>query len=323
MSRSTSGRRRAARRIAGCITPSRLSRPRDSVAAAARRLLRHQVDYYRQRTAAAGWTADPEAVHDARVTLRRLRSGLRLFEDELGDAAAARRADLKRIAGALGAARDADVFAAFARACRAEAPPDTCALLNRLAATARRERTRRAQRLAQEADGTAARAVWRRLHRLTAPPRKQTATGPRLIDEAPRLLWRTLRRALRYDRPLGRYALEQLHALRIACKHVRYAAEYLAGLYPDGLADLIADMREMQRLLGAVHDAEGHLARLRAHLCAARAAGDSAASRGSRPLRKLLAQQHQRNHAEATRLWRRYLRPSNLRQVKRRIRKTR
>lgn len=61
--------------------------------------------------------ADPEALHDLRVALRRLRSVLRSWKEPLrGSLSRKRRARLRELAGATGAARDAEVQGAWARA---------------------------------------------------------------------------------------------------------------------------------------------------------------------------------------------------------------
>jgi CHAD domain-containing protein len=191
---------------------------------------------------------DPEALHDARVALRRLRSWLRAFEAEAGvPNGIARR--LRRLARSTGAARDLEVA------------------VERLAELARRSRGER-------------RAALERLARELA--RRRDAGRPALVAEASkrwRVLQRPLERALRAD-PVeiaprfatlvaGRVAATSapfrrppppardwpaLHQLRIAGKRVRYLLEPLRDAAPSSLRALKA-LKELQEHLGAVNDA--------------------------------------------------------------------
>lgn len=52
------------------------------------------------------------------------------------------------------------------------------------------------------------------------------------------------------------------HRLRIRIKRLRYAAELFAGVVPDGFARELAVLRDMQTLLGDLHDCDVWLARL-------------------------------------------------------------
>jgi CHAD domain-containing protein len=191
---------------------------------------------------------DPEALHDARVALRRLRSWLRAFEAEAGvpGSVAGR---LRRLARSTGAARDLEVA------------------VERLAELARRSRGDR-------------RAALERLARDLA--RRRDAGRPALVAEAARrwrVLQRPLERALRAD-PLeiaprfatlvaGRIAAAAapfrkppppasdwpaLHQLRIAGKRVRYLLEPLRDAAPASQRALKA-LKELQEHLGAVNDA--------------------------------------------------------------------
>ena len=81
---------------------------------------------------------DAEALHDFRVALRRLRSVLRSFRSELGDAVPKKlQRQLRDVTRATGAARDAEVQLGWVRSHRAELgrrlPPGLPWLLARLA----------------------------------------------------------------------------------------------------------------------------------------------------------------------------------------------
>jgi hypothetical protein len=50
--------------------------------------------------------------------------------------------------------------------------------------------------------------------------------------------------------------VEELHAMRIAAKHLRYTMEAYAAVYEDRLKEQIKTVREIQTLLGDIHDAD-------------------------------------------------------------------
>ena len=62
-----------------------------------------------------GYAEDIEVIHETRVAVRRLRTALRMFRAHVSGRFATERAELGRLADALGLARDADVFVEFLR----------------------------------------------------------------------------------------------------------------------------------------------------------------------------------------------------------------
>jgi CHAD domain-containing protein len=51
-------------------------------------------------------------------------------------------------------------------------------------------------------------------------------------------------------------AVEELHAMRIAAKKLRYTLECFSAIYPDELADYLSVMRLLQDRLGLIHDCD-------------------------------------------------------------------
>ena len=73
--------------------------------------------------------------------------------------------------------------------------------------------------------------------------------------------FRSVRKAakpIRADSPSAAY-----HRLRIKCKRFRYAAEFLAEVYPDRTASLVQRLVAVQDILGDHQDSEMAMARLR------------------------------------------------------------
>src|SRR5215207_4199867 len=230
---------------------------------------------------------DPEAVHQMRVALRRLRAALSLFRDAVADdEIAAVKTGLRELAAALGEARDLDVFIRKTLApARARDPGDAA-----LAALARSyaERREAAYDAALEtvASGRLGRIVLNALAWIEAGP--WLRKDGRAEREAPveRFAADELRRRAKRIRKRGQHLAElapdERHRLRIAVKKLRYAAEFFAPLYEGkGRAKRARTFRDA---LGELQDRLGDLNDIAVAATMAETAGDGAA-----PAARLLA----------------------------------
>ena len=208
--------------------------------------------------AAARAPAEVEGVHQMRVAVRRLRSALRMFRDELSrERADGLRAALAPLADALGDVRDLDVL--LERIARREAAGALRLADLREAATSERrvafaameelfDSTERAQ-LDLELGLLVFGRDWRE------PARGERAAAS--AKAAARLfVARADRRALRTGKGFTALTLEQRHRLRLRVKSARYAAELLAPLLPTKRTRrYVRSARALQDALGAERDA--------------------------------------------------------------------
>lgn len=197
----------------------------------------------------------PEFVHQARVALRRLRTGLRLFRASLpADWVAHWSAHWKSLADVLGGARNWDVFAT--EALPALLPADD----GRPEVRALRDWVQ-AQRLAANRQALAALAAPAHALAVLAFTRSLLAL-PRARGKVPDLAgWaRTqlrqghvrLRAQARTAQQLGP---DGRHELRLSLKKLRYAQEFLGSLLaPRRVARSTATLAEAQTLLGELND---------------------------------------------------------------------
>jgi CHAD domain-containing protein len=204
------------------------------------------------------WTdRDPEAVHQARVATRRLRSDLGTLH-EFVDAQWSMhlRAELRWLGAELGGVRDVEVLHARLTL-HASLLPDADADAARAAI----------RRLA--AEGTAARAdllgalrnpryaqLHRALHEAVISPRLTEAAGARAVDALPaavRPTWRRLRRAV--DDLATVPSDAALHEVRIRAKRCRYAAESAVPVIGKRARDLATAVTRVQDVLGEQQDA--------------------------------------------------------------------
>jgi triphosphatase len=207
---------------------------------------------------------DPEYLHQMRVALRRLRSGVGVFAPVLPEAPVYQlRADMKWLAGHLGPARDWDVFLAETLPpIEAEFSPHPG--LERFAARCKKlrgaaaARARRALRSARYARLVARLDTWLIDEDWLAhaePAARAALTGP-VSHYASSVLDARYERVLARGRSLGRLDAGELHRLRIAIKKLRYASDFLASLYDEKAARAaLRRLSRLQDILGAMNDA--------------------------------------------------------------------
>jgi CHAD domain-containing protein len=212
------------------------------------RLFRHE--------AAVGLGEDPEAVHQARVATRRLRSTLRTFSAVLQAAWTDRlRAEFKWLAGLLGAVRDVDVLLVDLRRQLAMLALQDAEPGRRLLRMLETEReAARAKLLAAMGEPRYAALLDELVAAAQAPEVLLDAAQP-AVEVLPRLVakpWKRLRRTVRGLAAEPSDA--DLHQVRIRAKRARYAVEAVVPVF-GGQADKLADaLADLQDVLGDQHD---------------------------------------------------------------------
>lgn len=192
---------------------------------------------------------DPEYVHQMRVAMRRLRAATGLLRF-MGLDTPAWVGELKWLMGELSLARDWDVFVTETLA-RVAAGLDRPQALEPLTAVA--------QRLREQANAHATRALNdTRLVRLWLTLERALAEFPATPIVARQWAEAALERRYRQLRRLGK-RLDELdpverHALRIAGKKLRYAAEFFAPLKPKAARRFIGRLAHLQDVLGVLND---------------------------------------------------------------------
>lgn len=202
----------------------------------------------------------PEALHQIRVSLRRLRSALSLFAPMLeGDSRAAGFNDeIKRVTEPFGHARNLDVFLGDTLPDLAKARPDE-AELGALRARAEAER----ERAYDVVLATLQSPQWRGLiidfagWIETGAWTTQPAAAEEGRDFAARVLDTARQRLKKRGRGLKHLDPHTRHRARIAAKKLRYGAEFFAGLYRKKKA-----LRRQEKFGAALADLQDHLGAL-------------------------------------------------------------
>lgn len=200
-------------------------------------------------------TIDPEAVHQARVATRRLRSDLGTYRSLLDrEWSEPLRAELRWLAGELGELRDADVLMDRMLASLAEAggsATGTKAVIQRLS----QQRAVARSRLQDVVAGERYRLLLEALMSAARAPRVVAPRGERAADVVPRLAARPWKKLHVAVRGLGEDPPDDdLHAVRIAAKRVRYAAEAAAPVAGESARTFAAAVAGVQEALGDYHD---------------------------------------------------------------------
>lgn len=204
-------------------------------------------------TAARLDSAGVSGIHDSRVAARRLRSMLKTFLPLL-DAGRARRyrADLRSFARALAEAREADVRRELLTAMSVDDRRVSPAAHRRLVALLERACVTSRERLGSQV----AAPEWAAL---CAALERQRAADPLVVErnagmaEVLALVCRAWRRPARLLRRKPR-GVAELHELRLAFKHCRYALEPVADVAPRDSARLLRRLRAAQDCIGDHRD---------------------------------------------------------------------
>jgi triphosphatase len=209
---------------------------------------------------------DIEALHDMRVATRRLRAALSLFTDVLPETALKAREDLGWIGRGLGEVRDLDVqIEQLDEWLTAAAQEDQDALVSLRSLLDERRRTARTAML-EMLDSRRYEGFVNRFGR-TLRARHLARSGPAAqpaLALAPDLIETRLRSVRKAGNRIGpETPASDYHRLRIRCKRLRYAIEFLGDLYPGTTQPLINRLVALQDLLGEHQDADVAIERLR------------------------------------------------------------
>jgi CHAD domain-containing protein len=214
----------------------------------------------RLRGAARG---DVDSIHEARITIRRLREGLVVMGRTLFDVAYVSKLgrDLRRIENALGPTRDDDVLASDLEVWTTAASLERREGLTPLAQHIRRQRRQDVRALRRALTRKTTKKVVRKLRRFLqreippAPaPKNPARATPTLVkhfvaDET----WWAYEEVLAYETRMPA-SIDVIHKVRSSCRGLRYALELFEGALPPGVADLIDALHALQDQLGDLHD---------------------------------------------------------------------
>lgn len=199
---------------------------------------------------------DDEYLHQVRVALRRLRVVLGMAKTfRADDEMAALHKDVASLCAELGHSREWDVFVTQTLAPICARLPEHAGLRNVLGASEKL----REQHHTKVRDTLQSQNFQRLLLRFGAWMHgdywREQGGGLSLPDFAAQILEKRSRQVRNRGRKLAGADAGQLHALRIACKNLRYSAESLASLHAGAKAKrYLAVLSQLQDILGTLND---------------------------------------------------------------------
>lgn len=206
-------------------------------------------------------TQDPEAVHQMRVSVRRLRSAMTTFGDIVrGPGLDTAKAELRWLMSLLGPARDTDVFLADILDPVIARVPDDQGLARLRALFTDRRAAHYREALAGVGDARFTRLLlrlgtWIEAGDWLADPERADARAAPLVGFARATLERRRRKVWKAGRRFDHLTPEARHELRILIKKLRYTAEFFAGSFGAKAArPLLKDLARLQDQLGALND---------------------------------------------------------------------
>jgi CHAD domain-containing protein len=214
---------------------------------------------------------DADELHDMRVATRRLRAGLDLFGPALPGHARHLRDELGWIARELGDVRDLDVQLERLDEWRGELPEQDSGALDDLSGLLDRQRAVARDNLLDALDSDRYDELVADLVDLLRPGpgtgggRRSTEARVPAVVAAPALIFarhRAATRAARRARRSGDPA--DFHRLRILCKRLRYALEFVSEIYDGQTRGVVRRVVALQDCLGLMQDAGVAAGRLHA-----------------------------------------------------------
>jgi CHAD domain-containing protein len=207
---------------------------------------------------------DIEELHDMRVASRRMRAAFDLFEQAFDPKVIRRHLrGLKATGRALGAVRDMDVFIEKANHYMDDLSPEQRQGLEVLVEAWQDQRETHREAMLVHLDSPDYEAFKRKFNTFLQTPGKgvrvlspECPVPPLARDAAPVLIYSRFGAVRAYDQILESATLEQLHALRIEFKKLRYAVEFFREILGKEARSVINVLKTMQDHLGDLNDAQ-------------------------------------------------------------------
>ncbi len=239
--------------------------PSDTMTEAAAKTLKFHLAKMLEHEEGTRLGEDPEELHDMRVSTRRMRMALRVFSDYLDpDVLRPVLKGLRRTGRTLGAVRDLDVFDEKTQVYLDGLPDEHAGDLDGLLEAWKAERDKQRERLVAYLDGKRYRRFVERTQELLdgpaealAPRNIVTPRPQRVAQVLPGVLYKDMAVVWAFEGQLGglETPLPRFHALRKACKGLRYTLEFFEDVLGPGARPLIKRVKGLQDHLGDLQDA--------------------------------------------------------------------
>jgi CHAD domain-containing protein len=195
----------------------------------------------------------------ARVATRRMRATLRVIEPfmDKGPVRTLTR-EVRSVTQALGGVRDLDVLIDNVQRFREQLTPDEQADMDGLLNDWRSNRAKARKALLRTLRSKEYATFKKRMKAFLKPqlPLTNTQNSNEVRHTAGSAIWARYEAVRTFEIIMDAPTIEQLHALRITGKYLRYTLECFRETLPPDAGQLIRDVMKMQDQLGALHDAD-------------------------------------------------------------------
>jgi len=238
-------------------------KPADTMAEAGRKILRFHFALMLSHEAGTRLGEDIEELHDMRVATRRMRTAFDVFGQYFKPKVVKKYRKKVRTAGqALGRVRDLDVFMEKVEGYLETRPEGEPTGMDSLLKQWGQKRMLAREKLIAYLDGESYRLFKEEFNEFTASPEdidrhlSRFQSGPNLVKHAAPVIIYTHLAALRAQGTLTQNAtVNELHALRIEAKKLRYALEFFHEVLGEGAREVTGELKTLQDHLGALNDA--------------------------------------------------------------------
>ena len=255
------------------ITPPRIPFPRvrknpglkadDPMAEAGRKILRFHFAHMLSHEKGTRLGEDIEELHDMRVATRRMRAAFEVFKPFFKPKAIKNHLKGLRATGrALGRVRDLDVFMEKAEHYLETLPEGKRAGLEPLLDAWQQERDIARDKMLAHLDSESYQQFKQDFNEFVSAPgadaRQFSGNNPEpdlVRHVAPILVYTSLAAVRAYDKVISNAVIEQLHALRIEFKKLRYTVEFFREVLGIQSKEVINDLKTLQDHLGDLNDA--------------------------------------------------------------------
>ena len=235
----------------------------DLMAEAGRKILRFNFAHMLSHEKGTRLGEDIEELHDMRVATRRMRAAFDIFRPYFKPKAGKNLLKRLRATGrALGRVRDLDVFLEKAGHYLATLPENERSGLEPLMNAWRGEWLAERDKLLTYLDSEKYQQFKENFNDFVSKPSAGAQSGsgvnlePNLIRHvAPILIYQNLAAVRAYEKVISNAVIEQLHALRIKFKKLRYTLEFFREVLGAQSKEVIEDLKILQDHLGDLNDA--------------------------------------------------------------------
>lgn len=238
--------------------------PADDLAEAGRKVMRYHFAEMLRHEAGTRQGVDIEALHDMRVATRRMRAAFEVFSEAFDPGALKLHLKGLRATGrALGQVRDLDVFMEEAQRFMATLPEGQSSGLDPLLYEWKNLREKTRDEMLAYLDSQNYLDFKKKFNLFVntpgagAKPMLADLPAPQKVNEiAPVFIYERLANVRAFESIIGIASVQELHALRIEFKKLRYTVEYFREVLGEEAKLVINELKGLQDHLGELNDAQ-------------------------------------------------------------------